>query len=177
MKYKVGDKVKIREDLKFSTYYGSKAVSYAMTEYNGTICTIDKIIDDDSFKIKEDDGKWSWTEEMFEELNPIDLVESGMRVTTRDGSKYYVIHKYKDEIVLQTYYNSIIIRYYTNQLIDKYENKDKDIVIIEKLPPCPFNELFRISPNKTILNRKPEPKEMTVADIEKELGYSIKIIK
>lgn len=69
MKFKVGDKVRIKENLKKGNNY-KYYVNHTMQSLAGKIVTIKKI--DDiyllSYNIEEDDGKWNWTEDMLEEL-------------------------------------------------------------------------------------------------------------
>ena len=67
MKYKVGDKVKVREDLEIGETYGGLTFSVQMREYRGQIVTI-KTADDDSYQIEEDELNWYWTEEMLEDV-------------------------------------------------------------------------------------------------------------
>lgn len=67
-KYKVGDKVLIREDLEVSKYYGSCSVVPRMKKYLGQIATIERIDIDGDYEIDLDDKEWSWTEEMIEKL-------------------------------------------------------------------------------------------------------------
>lgn len=67
MKYKVGDKVKVREDLEIGETYGGLTFSVQMREYRGQIVTI-KTADDDSYQIEEDELNWYWTDEMLEDV-------------------------------------------------------------------------------------------------------------
>ena len=64
MKYKVGDKVRVREDLEVSKEYGNDYVINSMLSLKGKIVTICNI-DVDEYKIKEDFQKHWWPEEMF----------------------------------------------------------------------------------------------------------------
>lgn len=66
MKYKVGDKVKVREDLEVDKRYGTEEFIEKMEEYKGKIVTIDTVNEDDYY-IEEDKQTWSWTEEMLED--------------------------------------------------------------------------------------------------------------
>ena len=63
-KYKIGDKVLIREDLIKYEKYGGQSFVASMTPFKGKVVTIYDIVDDD-YRIKEDNQNWRWTDEMF----------------------------------------------------------------------------------------------------------------
>lgn len=65
MKYKVGDRVKIREDLDTNKIYGSWDCSIDMARCGGRIATIVNCYDD-SYHIDVDNESYDWTDEMFE---------------------------------------------------------------------------------------------------------------
>ncbi len=67
MKYKVGDKVRIREDLIAGEYYGCEYFSSFMNYFLGKVCTISDM-DENTYLLKEDEDtcKWRWTDEMIE---------------------------------------------------------------------------------------------------------------
>lgn len=67
MKYKVGDKVKVRENLEVDKRYGTEEFIEEMEEYKGKIVTIDTVNEDDYY-IEEDKQSWLWTEEMLEDI-------------------------------------------------------------------------------------------------------------
>lgn len=74
MKYKVGDKVRVREDLKVEEYYGGIFFEDEMASFCGQMVTICEIIHG-YYEIEEDCGDFVWTDEMFEPLeseNPTD---------------------------------------------------------------------------------------------------------
>ena len=64
MKYKVGDKVRIRSDLKVGERYGDFDFNKNMEQFKGKLVTI--CIDKIFYGIKEDDGYFSWSDEMIE---------------------------------------------------------------------------------------------------------------
>ena len=66
MKYKVCDRVKIREDLIVGNEYGADDFAEEMELYKGGIATITDIYNNKYF-IDVDDGEWHWTDEMFED--------------------------------------------------------------------------------------------------------------
>lgn len=62
MKYKVGDKIKVRSDLIVGQEYCDVFFIEEMKEYKGKEVTINSI----NYDIKEDNSLCCWTEEMFE---------------------------------------------------------------------------------------------------------------
>lgn len=72
MKYEVGDKVKIREDLVPEIMYGKEKFTSRMKEYCGHEATIlDAFYRNggDLYLIDIDDKCWYWTNEMFEDVD------------------------------------------------------------------------------------------------------------
>ena len=76
MKYKVGDEVRVREDLSINDTYGECFFTSSMSVFLGKTVTINKVNENiNRYKIKEDDWEWYWTDEMFESAegeNPVD---------------------------------------------------------------------------------------------------------
>ena len=67
MKYKVGDKVRVRRDLKNDVGYGSRHTVKEMMDYKGNVVTISEVRTN-CYWIEEDKKAWDWTDEMFEGL-------------------------------------------------------------------------------------------------------------
>lgn len=65
MKYKVGDKVLIRSDLKLYEIYGCNSITQDMMEFVGKICTIQDVNEED-YNLVEDPKNYFWTDEMIE---------------------------------------------------------------------------------------------------------------
>jgi hypothetical protein len=66
MKYKVGDKVKIRSDLQVHKFYGPNEFTSPMREWLGQVVEINSIYQDSYLMI---DGRgYMWTDEMIEGL-------------------------------------------------------------------------------------------------------------
>ena len=65
MKYKIGDKVKIREDLKGGCCYGLYCDA-EMEKYKGKIATITEVTDNGFYRIDLDKEEWYWSDDMFE---------------------------------------------------------------------------------------------------------------
>ena len=69
MKYKAGDKVRVREDLLKEEYYDGCYVNPEMGEFAGRVVTISRAPElTNRYGIKEDNMRWCWTDEMFETL-------------------------------------------------------------------------------------------------------------
>ena len=64
MKYKIGDKVRVREDLVVDQWYGNDVFTPEMSSFKGQVVTITKIREN-KYVIEEDHEDWHWTEEMF----------------------------------------------------------------------------------------------------------------
>ena len=64
MKYKVGDKVRVREDLEVGEWYGEDTFVSKMVPFKGKVVTISNI-ESSFYRLKEDSGIWSWTTELF----------------------------------------------------------------------------------------------------------------
>ena len=96
MKYKIGDKVRVREDLAADNWYGNEKVVPEMTCFKGKIVIISKV-QYDKYKIEEDNKIWWWTDEMFsgkvsEDFSP---EESGSQNTfpEKENSSIIIIDK------------------------------------------------------------------------------------
>ena len=63
-KYKVGDKVRVKSDLKSDTWYNSVLVNCTMAESRNKILTIEKIVGNKEYRVEE--NRWLWGEDMFE---------------------------------------------------------------------------------------------------------------
>lgn len=93
MKYKVGDKVIVREDLEVGLIYDGLALNCIMAYLKGRKAIIIKV-NGGAYKIDLDDGVYSWTDEMLEpykELNKEHYAkEIADIVTSKDNSRLAV---------------------------------------------------------------------------------------
>ena len=82
MKYKVGDKVRVRKKLESGNEYDGVVASKGMIQYRGKITTISRILPDRTYFLEEGE-KYYWTDEMLED------VESGVMMIKVyvDGNK------------------------------------------------------------------------------------------
>lgn len=164
MKYKVGDRVRIKRDLKQGDDYEFGVID-EMEGLKGHVVTIARI-DGNIYKLKEDKGDWNWSEEMFEKLaefNKSDL-KDGDVVTYRSGEKRIVTdnaEKLRGFNCIGHHYTSS----FEEDLKEAYGDTDLDIIRVER--PTQYIDVFK----------REEKRKMAIKEIEKELGYSIEIIK
>lgn len=87
MKYKVGDRVRIREDLQPNVEYEGDYFIPDMGDFKGEIATVIKVYGD-GYRINEDGGDWKWTDKMFE---PVEFTKADLKpgdiLTCRDGTR------------------------------------------------------------------------------------------
>ena len=180
-KFKVGDKVKVREDLVLGTKYYMEdvdeyeAVVSEMLSLKGQIVTI-KDVYPNGYLILEDE--WYWSDEMFEpckiNFTKSDL-QNGMVVEYKNGLRRLFIKK--DEI---------------NKSLFIGEEGSLNLISFKDTLECigcddmsVYRIYTSISPKLTnffdneflslVWERPSRFKEMTVGEIEKELGYKIRI--
>lgn len=67
MKYKVGDRVRVRSDLETGAPYGDWLFSSGMNDYKGKVVTISETYQN-KYRVREDKERWVWTDEMLEGL-------------------------------------------------------------------------------------------------------------
>lgn len=103
-KYKVGDKVLIRDDLESGMYYDFVYFCYEMKRYCNKVMTIDKVYEDCNgcYKMKKedyakDDHRWSFNDEMIVGNVEEDVeftknnLKTGMICTDRSGREWLVL--------------------------------------------------------------------------------------
>lgn len=98
MKYKVGDKVRIREDLLIDKRYDGCRFTSSMTVFLGKIVTIRKVYENSNrYKIEEDYEIWGWAGEMFEPLESENQADE-----TNDSEEWFLcrddINKLNDAV-------------------------------------------------------------------------------
>lgn len=94
MKYKAGDKVRVRKDLVVGERYGEILCLQAHKEECGKIFTIKYADENSCCRVNDRDGFW-WAEEMFEEVDK--MKETGILINiVTDGKETRV--RYKDKV-------------------------------------------------------------------------------
>lgn len=79
MKYQVGNKVKVRNDLTCHMEYGCRIVTKEMCDMKGKTVTIKEALDY-YYLIEEDKGYWMWTDEMFEPVDRELTAEEAIKI-------------------------------------------------------------------------------------------------
>jgi len=128
MKYKVGDKVKIREDLKIDDEYKGFFVNDHMVRFLGETGVISEKFEDEEYYEIEGFDVWCWTDEMIE-----GRVEFGDKVDVRCDSEPISENEMKKSLVeceLSIGENDVRINsdcFYLNSA--PYEAEEVDVLI------------------------------------------------
>lgn len=161
-KYKVGDKVRI-----VKKRAGSMIPS--MDKYLGSVMCICRVLPSGGYEMLEDNQTWNWDDASIEGYANIikksDL-KNGDIITYRDCDKRIV-----REDGLYGLQNLNFKRL-------SLEGYDEDLFYLDD---CDFDiiKVYRPETEETFYTEREQKKvkEMTVAEIEKELGYPIKVVK
>ncbi len=89
MKYKVGDKVRVKSDLVVDKMYGLDWFARPMEHLRGKQVTIKELYGN-KYRIKEDDGVCAWADEMLEPVEPFNV---GDVVYDGSGKQVEIIEK------------------------------------------------------------------------------------
>lgn len=128
-KYKVGDKVKVREDLVVGKTYGRHITINSMVELKGREVTIKSVHNGEEYRIKE--LGYTWTNEMFEGL--VDEPKYVKCITSefkniRRGEVYEVVGEYCGRYVLeQGNYDKRYFVEVETQIEEDFIPKTKDV--------------------------------------------------
>ena len=91
MKYKVGDKVRIREDLVTGGNYGGSVAVDDMADMGGSVVTIERV-GNLRYYIEEDPDGYCWTDEMFEPVEEMSAIEA-LEILSEICMKQYTCSK------------------------------------------------------------------------------------
>jgi hypothetical protein len=69
MKYKIGDRVRVRKDLVHGKVYGGQ--SFYMDDWKGKVVTISSVNSHGYYEIADDKDEWWWSDEMFEDVSDV----------------------------------------------------------------------------------------------------------
>ena len=165
MKFKVGEKVKIKKNLK-EGYDFKYYVADEMEKFKGKTVTIYSV-NSEAYRIEEDNMRWEWTEDMFE----------GLAIITKEE-----LFKMPLGTIIKTdeKEHNIFVKVGENDFCNDDADHIESCDVNDDLSLKYFgNKIIEIQePNyTTIYKEDKQVKEMTIAEIEKELGYPIKVIK
>ena len=165
MKFKVGEKVKIKKNLK-KGYDFKYYVADEMEKFKGKTVTIYSV-NSEAYRIEEDNMNWEWTEDMLE----------GLAIITKEE-----LFKMPLGTIIKTdeKEHNIFVKVGENDFCNDDADHIESCDVNDDLSLKYFgNKIIEIQePNyTTIYKEDKQVKEMTIAEIEKELGYPIKVIK
>ena len=190
-KFKVGDKVRVRKDLEIGIKYGEVTLLARMAYLRGKLFTIESVsnIHRNCYGI----GSWLMSEEMLEPVFTKADLKTGHIVTVRRGGKFVVFKN------LEGNFDGVNIKdseksYFVNigsmgyNLFDEYDDNlcvrtvtasDYDIMKVEEVDTVAAltNERAYDLANKKTIWERSVPKKMTLAEIEKELGYPVEVVE
>ena len=190
MEFKVGDRVRIRQWEDLEKEFGTDSDGDIRVRANfvkgmrhlcGRTAIITEIYGQGvklDFDNKTGDIDWGYTTDMIEKVEDTKMtkkdLENGMVVETRGGDRHLVIKK------------SGVINFMS--LDGKTFFDEEDIEDDMTFPEwCDYCNIMKVFAGGTTLNdcrettdliwERKESKEMTVAEIEKALGYPVKVVK
>lgn len=83
MRYKAGDKVRIRQDLVVDKDYGGYDFVRSMEKFKGEIVTIESVAGN-HYHIEEDKNKYIWADEMLEPIKVVTNWDKVEWISTKD---------------------------------------------------------------------------------------------
>lgn len=93
-KYKVGDKVRVKSDLKVDIPYSRVWANHTMLEEKNEILTIEKIVGNKEYRVEE--NQWLWGEDMFEPVEETVTLKELQEIKNNvDHPKHYTNGKYE----------------------------------------------------------------------------------
>lgn len=128
---KVGDKVKIKQDLVLGESYNHCGYHAHMEEYAGKVATVTEVFgyetDYPNYFLDIDKGKWFWDSEMLEPFNK-KLEEESVRLAKAVCEYEEIVHNLEQELHKMTHkkdaykamYQDISERF--NSLVDEYNS-------------------------------------------------------
>lgn len=147
MKYKVGDKVRIRKNLIIDERYNDLTFVPAMAQYKGKVATITKIkfeFEDYGYGIDLDGCNWCWTDEMFEDvktqptltvadlLNKTDIEKGGLIITIYYPNAYFEATIGHNKIDRNAELYKRFIKAYGDMIVDEvsFDIKNDNVVVM-----------------------------------------------
>lgn len=180
MKYKVGDKVLIRQWDDMANMRSKLNSIGDIEDVGGCYFTRDMrkfcgstlIIENVSTRVYRMKGnRWNWTDDMIErkvDMTKADL-KDGMVCRTRDGKTFIWL----DGIARN---NTHVISCTSDDLKNELGITNCEIVEVYKTRGHILTDMLDVDRFGTLIWKREEPKKMTLVEIEKALGYPVKIV-
>lgn len=173
-KFKVGDKVRVRKDLKPHTYYGKTLFTKYMSQYRGGIYVVAKVIENGDYILSRCAG-WHFSDEMLE---PVKFTKSdlknGMIVEYRDGRRRMVLNGF------MTGENGYMpLSDFREDLTIIESSKNLDIMKVFDVPEfhgSVCNVIEADAKKLTLLWNREDTVKMTLSEIEEKLGCRIELV-
>lgn len=169
MKFKVGDKVRIKEDLSCNKCYKIAAVK-DMEKYKGKIAKVKRTFVTGKYNLDIDGMKWAWSDDMLEQcetrFKKSDL-KNGDIVTCRDDRKMTII---SESLRDEGGHPIANLEMYDNELKALFFVPDLDIVKVER--PVKYETVFERK--EEILD---ETEKRYLANMIKPFRHKIKFIE
>lgn len=90
MKYKAGDRVRVKRDLVVGTYYDGWAFVEKMAKHRGEIVTIERSVFYSAYSLVEDGLNFGWTDAMLEDFKKTSYkVDSHTQTHMLDNSDFF----------------------------------------------------------------------------------------
>lgn len=186
--FKVGDKVRVKK-LGKPGYHGAQIGDTGIIKKIGHNIGVEFDISRPDFhslgdRAKLDHGYWCTADmlELVEDVFTKDDIEPGYVVELRNGNITIANYTADGILIIVDEHNSwTSLDHYNEDLTFKSRNHNHDIIKIYGYSKWAYRVLNYETKERSLLwerkeEKKPEPKKLTVAEIEKELGYSIEII-
>lgn len=187
-KLKIGDRVKIRNDLKGGNIYGGLYFDSGMEQYNGKTYTITDVTGANNYNldIKDSGYCWAWNDAMVELVEPESFTKAdlkpGMVVEYRCGDRALVIGdsflKFDSNMRFREINDDLTLKNPRTFIGTKPAYDITKVYTVKKGSPLDLHDVFRDLHIELIWERKEAKpyKEMTVAEIEEKLGHKVKIV-
>lgn len=164
MKFKVGDKVRVREDLVVDRKYGGLTFVSSMKIYCGIVFTVDRILHGYVSYYELDEIPWAWTDEMLEPYN--------------DNEEAHKFEAFLREVVDGNKPSTASTNRAYHLLYDlvNHDDGDAECYLTEEGFESAISELVDFYVNKFVPKEDEPAVEMTLSEVEKALGHKVKII-
>lgn len=173
MRFKEGQKVRVKNGLKAGEYYGDVYFNHEMPSYCGKTYTIEQVLT--GYYYLDEIASWVFSDEMLE---PVDFTKSdlknGMIVEYRCGSRRMVVGE-----CLRGITTFSRLEDFSEDLCAKKGLTNLDIMKIFDVPNevGTVRDVLDYNRDGELLWERDAPVPMTLKEIEEKLGHKIKIVE